>query len=318
MKRAFACSILTAVLSTASFAQGAAAPVASAPDAGDKPVAKIGTTTITQRQLDLLYDQLGTAMRSQYEKSGGKAAFLENYLRKRLVVEQAEREKFDQRADVRADLESVREATIFDRYIRDVVSRKIVTDDDVRKYYDAHQDEFQIGEMVKARHLIIIGDGTGPNPKNDAAAREKIEKIATELRTQSVVPAGTDPQVAARIFEAHFADAAKKYSEDPATAPFGGELGWKGRGVYDKAFEEAAFSMRPWTMSGIIKSSFGYHLIYLEGKREPGVQPFDEVKPHIREFLLSQHSAEVIAAVTDLTNQLREKAGVAIYLQNVE
>ncbi|HWS70472.1 MAG TPA: peptidylprolyl isomerase, partial [Thermoanaerobaculia bacterium] len=204
----------------------------------------------------------------------------------------------------------------FDRYVRDVVAERIVPPQDVRKYYDEHQDEFQVGEKVHARHILVMANN-GPGGKTDAQAREIIEQVALQLRQQNVVPAGTAPDVASRLMLAHFADAAKKYSED-GSAQSGGDLGWAGRGAYDPAFEEAAFNLRKGTMSGIVKSAFGYHLILVEDKKPAGVEPFEAAQRGIREFLIGQHQAEVIQAVTALTNELRASSKINVYNENIE
>jgi len=64
-----------------------------------------------------------------------------------------------------------------------------------------------------------------------------------------------------------FADAARLYSKDPGSAGNGGNLGFVGRGVFVKPFEEAAFSLSEGELSGIIETGFGLHLLRLEGRR---------------------------------------------------
>ncbi|MCU1349427.1 MAG: PpiC-type peptidyl-prolyl cis-trans isomerase [Acidobacteria bacterium] len=311
----FTLSIIAAAIALPALAQQAvpAAPAASQP----KIVASINGENITQEQLDLLYDRLGTKVRDEYEKNGGKAAFLEAYLRKRLVVQEALKSGFDKRPDVRADMEASKESTLFDRYVRDVVSAPIVTPEEIRKYYNDNPEQFQTQELVHARHILIM-PGNGPGAKTDAQAKEMIEKVAAELRQQNVFPAGTAPDVANRLVLAHFADAAKKYSEDPGSAELGGDLGWAERGKFDPTFDEAAWSLRKGTVSGIIKSSFGYHLIAVEDKKPAGAEPFAEAQSKIREYLMTQHAADVVNAVGKLVTELRQHSSVNVYKENIK
>lgn len=58
-----------------------------------------------------------------------------------------------------------------------------------------------------------------------------------------------------------FSELAKKYSDDQASAVFGGDLGYIKRGGFIKEFEEVAFSLQPNEISGLIKTDFGYHII---------------------------------------------------------
>src|SRR5207237_3375445 len=126
----------------------AALPVAAqekpAPAHPAKQVAILNGEIITAERLDHLWNNMGVAIRDQYEKAGGKAAFLENYLRKRLVIQEAIKSGFDKRPDVRADMDSGAESALFDRYVRDVIAAPIVNEADINKYYDEHKDEFAV------------------------------------------------------------------------------------------------------------------------------------------------------------------------------
>ncbi len=67
--------------------------------------------------------------------------------------------------------------------------------------------------------------------------------------------------------EISFADAAKKFSEDPGSAALGGELGYAPASRYDPAFARGMVALTPGQISEPIKSSFGWHLIYLEDRK---------------------------------------------------
>ena len=286
-------------------------------DDGSRVVAIINNEKVTQSKLDQMYSRAGAQMRSEYDKNGGKAAFLDNYIRKRLLIQEAVKTGFDKRADVQSAMESAKEGALFDRYVRDIVAAPIITDADVRKYYDEHPSEFARSEMVKVRHLVVVGNGAGPNPKTKERAMELIQQIAGELLQKNAFPPGVDPVGAARIRLSNFAEAARRYSED-GSAPAGGDLGWNGKGGLDPTFEEAAFNMRPGVVSGIIETRFGYHLIFVEDKKPAGQASFDEVKANIREFLFAQRAADVMEMVTKLTNELQSKSKLAVYPENIK
>lgn len=59
-----------------------------------------------------------------------------------------------------------------------------------------------------------------------------------------------------------FAKVASEHSEDPGSAEHGGSLGLVSRGMMVKPFEDAAFALRPGETSGIVQTTFGYHIIY--------------------------------------------------------
>lgn len=64
-----------------------------------------------------------------------------------------------------------------------------------------------------------------------------------------------------------FAQAAKKYSEDTGSASLGGELGYAPAGRYDPGFAQGLVALREGQISQPIKSSFGWHLIFLEDRK---------------------------------------------------
>lgn len=276
----------------------------------EKVVATVNGEVITATKLDRMYDNLGAQTRAQYDKTGGKLAFLENYLRKRLMIQEALKSGFDKRPDVQADMEAASENTLFDRYVRDVVSASIVSEADMRKYYDANPDSFVTPESVRARHIVVTF-----NNKSKESAMEKIQRVATELFPYR--PKDVDDPNQRRMFLSRFAQAAEMFSDDSGTRAGGGDLGWATPGTFDPKFEEAAFSLRPGLMSGIIESQFGYHLIVVEEKRPPGKETFEQARPALREFLIAQKVAEVMETVAELTNELRATSKVSLFPENV-
>ncbi len=63
-----------------------------------------------------------------------------------------------------------------------------------------------------------------------------------------------------------FADAAREYSLCPSGRD-GGDLGYFGRGMMVKPFEDAAFDMEVGEVSNPVQTQFGWHLIQLTGKK---------------------------------------------------
>ncbi len=127
-------------------------------------------------------------------------------------------------------------------------------------------------EQVHARHILIrFGD-------DEAAARKKAENILKQIR------AGAD-----------FAEMARKYSEDTGTASKGGDLGFFGRGQMVPEFENAAFSLKPGEVSGIVRSQFGFHIIQtlaFSGGSDAARRPAAEFNAKLKE---SERQAKELA-----------------------
>ncbi|HPR63249.1 MAG TPA: SurA N-terminal domain-containing protein [Thermoanaerobaculia bacterium] len=145
-----------------------------------------------------------------------------------------------------------------------------VDDAAITTYYETHQDEFRQEEQVEARHILI---------KTDSRSEE--EALARAQKVKKDIDGGMD-----------FAEAAKKYSEDPSNAQTGGNLGFFGRGRMVPPFEEAAFSLPVGTVSDPVKTSFGYHIIEVMSHKNEGVRPLAEVEFMIRDRLSRDRAEE--------------------------
>lgn len=87
-----------------------------------------------------------------------------------------------------------------------------------------------------------------------------------------------------------FAELARQYSEDPGSAPGGGDLGFFARGGFVPEFEEKAFALKPGEVSEPVKTEFGYHIIRVDAVRDDQIQ--------VRHILIAMKPDEVDAQAT--------------------
>ncbi|MDP8242773.1 MAG: peptidylprolyl isomerase [Candidatus Hinthialibacter antarcticus] len=163
------------------------------------------------------------------------------------------------------------------------------TDEACKEFYDSNSQYFQTPEQVQASHILLMADEKATD-EDRAKAKEQLTDIRKKIESNEIA----------------FADAAKEFSKCPS-APQGGDLGWFGRGQMVKPFEESAFGMKEGEVSQIVETQFGYHLIQLNGKREEGVTPIDEVKPQISAHL---KNTEMQANVQSYIESLEKDAKV--------
>jgi peptidyl-prolyl cis-trans isomerase D len=172
-----------------------------------------------------------------------------------------------------------------------------VTPDELQQYYRQHQDEFRIPETVTVRHILIKTPPADANGKVDQkavdAARAKAEDVAKQLK------AG-----------ANFADLAKKYSEDPSSAKDGGLLPPLTRGRTVPEFEQAAFNTPAGQTTGVIRTSYGFHIIHVESKQEARLKPLDEVKPEIEPILKKQKAQAEVQSEANAIQSLSHNVGL--------
>jgi len=175
----------------------------------------------------------------------------------------------------------------------EIAGKIAVTPEAVTDFYQKNQDKFQQGARVRASHILIAVPDTA-----DAAAKQqaktKAEAVLKDLK------GGKD-----------FAAAAKESSQDPGSAPSGGDLGFFEQGQMVPPFEQAAFALKPGAMSELVESPFGFHIIKVAEKQDARVVPLEEAKPKIDEFLSSQNRQTQTQA---FVSTLKAKAKIEILI----
>jgi len=112
--------------------------------------------------------------------------------------------------------------------------------------------ENETEKEVKASHILIC-HSEAENCDNDRTKDEAYAKIK-ELKEQAT------PE--------NFEELAKQHSDEPGAGQTGGSLGWFSRGDMVKPFETAVFQQEVGTISYVVESKFGYHLIYKQDQRD--------------------------------------------------
>jgi peptidyl-prolyl cis-trans isomerase C len=271
-------------------------------------VANVNGEVITQAQLDALWNRMGEKMRAQYDKGGnGKLRFLDNYVSKRLMLQLAHQSDFEKSPAVQAELEAAKESALFDLYVRDVVASRIVTDADVKKFYDEHPNDFTHPARAKVRAIFV---NTTTHPKDEARTI-----LGTVMqRMQQAKPAAA---VAPQMLVDAFAYEARQHSEHRSAAA-GGELGWITPESVDPKVAEAAFRLQRGTVSGIIEGEDGLYLLLVEDRQSAGKMEFESAKAGIREYLMDTNAQKVMEAVNRATTELRSSSKVTLFPENVK
>jgi peptidyl-prolyl cis-trans isomerase C len=175
----------------------------------------------------------------------------------------------------------------------EVGAKAKATPEEVAKIYKERPELFQQPARVHASHILI----TVPA---DADAGVKAEALAKATKVLKDARAGKD-----------FAALAKEFSQDPGSAARGGDLGFFGANEMVPPFSDAAFKLRPGTISDIVETQFGYHIIKVIEKQPARTVPFDEVKPQIEQRLSQEKGQREVQAFVDA---LRLKSKVEILI----
>lgn len=145
-----------------------------------------------------------------------------------------------------------------------------VEDSEINAFYQQNLQQFAQDESVHASH-ILIGTPQGADAKQKEAAKAKAQDLLKQLK------AGAD-----------FPALAKSQSQDPGSAPGGGDLGFFPKGQTDPAFEAAAFALKNGALSEVVETQFGYHVIKVHEHRAARTAPLAEVSDQIKQYLSNQ------------------------------
>lgn len=186
-----------------------------------------------------------------------------------------------------------------------------ITDKECEKFYKENPDKFKNPEMVRASHILISAnayqiqqeltkDGKIEIPQEELKAKveakladkkAEAEKLAKELKADKT----------------KFVEYAKKYSDDPGSAKQGGDLGFFPKEAMVPEFANVAFEAKPDTVSDVVKTQFGYHIIYVQDRRAAGVTPYDKAINGIRDYLKTEKQ---IKALDELTAAAKKNAKI--------
>lgn len=163
-----------------------------------------------------------------------------------------------------------------------------VPEAEVKAYYEQNKARYGTDEQRRASHILITAEGS-----DKAAARTKAEQLLGQVKARP----------------GDFEKLARENSKDPGSAAQGGDLGFFGKGMMVKPFDEAVFKLKPAEISEIVESDFGFHIIKLTEVKPAEVKPFEQVRGDIERDLKTQQAQKEFAKAADqFTNLVYEQA----------
>ena len=168
-----------------------------------------------------------------------------------------------------------------------------INDSEIKKFFNENKEAYDVEASVDAN---IINFVVNPTDLDTEEAKEKANKILGEVNASN------------------FYDMAKKYSEGPSASK-GGDLGWFGKGQMIPEFETAAFKCEVGKVySKVVKSKFGYHIIYVENKHLEEISDSLEATKYMDNKITYDESG---TGFDDIYNDLKDSEEVKMLLKSV-
>ncbi|MDO8693700.1 MAG: SurA N-terminal domain-containing protein [Sheuella sp.] len=214
-------------------------------------------------------------------------------------------------------------------YARDVK----VSDADIKAWYDANQSRLQIPENLDVEYVVLNESAATKDIKVSDADIESFYKQnqarygQPERRRVShillEIPASADEATKAKIRQTvedlakraaadpkQFAALAKEFSQDSGSASQGGDLGWISRNMLVPQVEDALFKLNKGTVSGVVESPFGLHVLYITDVQPASVKPLadvnDDITTEIRKQIAADRFASMASKLTSLIYDQRD------------
>ncbi|CAA6821709.1 MAG: Peptidyl-prolyl cis-trans isomerase PpiC [uncultured Sulfurovum sp.] len=212
-----------------------------------------------------------------------KKAVLNQMIDRKLFLEDAKRSNIEKNTEYQQALKKMQENLMLDYWMKAKVEEIVISEDEAKKYYFKNSEKFSKPASVKVRHILL--------PSNGEAL-----KLIAQLSKSSQL-------------KNKFIELAHAKSTGPS-AVNGGELDWF---VYEQMvpeFSEAAFALKVGSITKkAVKTQFGYHIIYLEDKKEQGSMAYEMVKEDIVKVLrLSKFKMKL----AKLSKKLKKTANIIV------
>lgn len=197
------------------------------------------------------------------------------------------------------------------------ISSVKITDADAKKFYKQNLSKFKYPDKVRASHILIaanpeeIRQRITADPTNRNLSKAEIQAmIDKEMKTKLEKA----KNILAEVKKApdSFSTIAIENSDDTASAKQGGDLGFFAKQEMVEPFAKVAFNQKPNTISDIVQSPYGYHIILVKDRKKAGLEPFEKVKPEVISYLENQEQVKVM---DNLINSLKNQAKIE-YVNN--
>ena len=256
-------------------------------------IAKVGDKEIKFAELNKMIKMMPPSYQSMFSNVDQLKKLLDVQVTTILFSQEAKRLKIDQKPNVKQNIDEIVNRILMQALIEEEVYKNITaTDKEIEEYYKNNPDESKIPEKVKVSHILI---------KVDTKATEEVkkEKKKTAEEILAKAKAGED-----------FSELAKQYSEDKKTSKRGGVMAFFAKGSKGPEFGEAAFNLKKDTISDLVLTKKGYHIIKLLDKKEGKKKTLKEATTNIRNKVKQKKRKE---GYEKMMADLKEKNKVVIY-----
>ena len=264
-------------------------------------VARIDDSYVSEQAFIDEMRRRGGERPGQFQDMEQKRQLLDDIVYRAALVKAAQRTGLTDQPELRRALDQL----VSNRYLQDSLRRAqaelTVSDDEVRRYYEQHQDEYTVPARKRVAMLkMSVSPQAGETAWNEAVGKmQQAAEKATELDVS--VP--------------HFGVLAREVSDDASTRYRGGVIGWISEGrsdryAHDRVVLEAVRTLETaGQISDVLRGEDGVYLVRLVESEPRQSRPFEQLASGIRQRLMQERLAET---ETDFRRRLMREVGVEV------
>ena len=172
-----------------------------------------------------------------------------------------------------------------------------ISESDAKSFYNKNLDKFKTPDQVRASHILVMANPVeikeGLTKKNKTLTEAEINQqvqVEMAMRYKKAQEIANEIKSTPDRFEAK----AREVSDDKASAEKGGDIGFFSKNDMVKEFSDAAFKLRPNTISEVIQTPYGFHIIKVTDRKAAGQQPYEKIKSQLIQYLTAQAQVKAL------------------------
>ncbi len=260
----------------------------------DKPVARVGNSSITQSQFEETYMKQRSITAGLEAPLSDKKKVLDEMISHRLQVLAAKSQGLDRDPQFQKKIKLFRDQTLFWAVMEADVVPQVIPENQIRNIWKHSNID------LKLRHILLRLPAKAPKKQVDST-------MALAQRLVQQIRSGAD-----------FGELAKKYSSDKATADRGGALGYIKWRQLDPAVREVVFRLKRYDITDPLKTNQGIEIIQVLERRIFPRQPYEIARTQILNNLIREHSRQLSQVYQSYWKNLQKKYNVTWYNKNIK
>ena len=233
-------------------------------------IAVVNGKPISRARADAFVNEL--VKQGQQDSPQLQALVRQELVDREILVQEAERRGLPAKADVKFQLDNVRQQVLINALVQDQLTKSGVSDADVKAEYD-RLTKGDSGKEYRARHILV---------EKEDEAKFIIDKLKKGGKFEELA----------------------KQSKDPGSASKGGDLDWANAQSFVEPFSKAMMALEKGKFTETpVQTQFGWHVIRLDDTRAAKPPEFDQVKDQLAESMKRKK-------LQDFQQQLKAKAKI--------